>query len=296
MGTSMTKNRAAECSYKQMKGGIQIDKMENMSLKFGALLLMGLLFVGVMPLAEAGIRDENREARAKYASAKADFSKMKNAYIQARQDFLAAREKYGNKNSATLEGARDYMMKANKVTIAHLEKMKSFVEADWALEQSEKDAIVAEIERDITWLENKQSEIETADREGLIAIGKEIKSYWNNVKIDLKKYTGKILNARALWVLEQADKAENVVVRNIEKAEANGKDVTELNDFLDDFRAKKALAEEEYDKARNSFSQISSLQDADRLFREGNAFLRQGNRYIKESYGILRDIHQELTQ
>ena len=175
--------------------------MENMNLKFGALLLVGLLFVAIVPFADAGIRDQNKAARAKYAAAKSDFAKMKNEYTKARQDYLNAKNKFGNKDKATLESARTFILKADKATIAHLETVKSFVEADWSLDQSQKDKITYALDKDISWLAVKQSEIETAVRAGLIAMDKDIKSYWSNVKMHLKKYIGDILNGRAAWVL-----------------------------------------------------------------------------------------------
>ena len=268
--------------------------MENMNLKFGALLLVGLLFVAIVPFADAGIRDQNKAARAKYAAAKSDFAKMKNEYTKARQDYLNAKKQFGNKDKATLESARTFILKADKATIAHLETVKSFVEADWSLDQSQKDKITSALDKDISWLEGKQSEIETADRAGLIAIGKDIKSYWSNVKVDLKKYIGEILNARASWVLGEADKADGIIVKNIQRASDAGKDTTSLNAFLDDFRSKKDLAQAQYDKAKSSFSSISSLKDADKLFKEGNSFIKQGNSYVREAYGDLRSINSEL--
>ncbi len=270
--------------------------MENTSLKLGALFLVSLLFVGVVvPLASADLGGANRAALAKYKAAKADFNKMKGEYLDARSDFKNARQKYGNKHANTLEAAKNFMMKADKATVAHLEVMKKFVESDEFLEQSEKDLIIEEINGDIAWLENKQSEIEAAeDKETLVAIGKDIKEYWNGIKVNFKQYVGKILDSRLVWVFERANDAEAVVVNNIEKAENAGKDVTELNALLDDFRDKIDLAKSEHAKARDAFSGISNLQNADRLFKEGNQFIQSANSYVREAYQDLREVNTKI--
>ncbi|NCO11731.1 hypothetical protein CO038_02195 [Candidatus Pacearchaeota archaeon CG_4_9_14_0_2_um_filter_39_13] len=267
------------------------------NLKFGALLLIGLLFAGaIVPLVAAqGLREENREARQRYAQARGDFAQMSGEYQDARENLIEARQRYGLRHQATVEAAGNFMDKAIGVTISHLERMRAFVESDWALEAADKERIISEIDVEIAWLEAKQAEVEGATREELVEIGKTVQDRWRNqIRVNLKDYTGQILNARAQWLLEEADKAIVVAEQETERARNAGKDVTEAEALIEDAKAKRDLAEAEYNKAKNSFGQINSLQDADRLFREGYAFIKEGNRYILDAYQDLKRINSEL--
>lgn len=276
------------------------EKMRNTGLKTMAFLVMGLIMFGsLVPLVNAAppLSEENRIALERYKQSRSDFTQAKGEYIQARQDFLTAKQRFGIRDRATLEAAKNFMMKANVATIRHLESFRSFVKSDFALSDGEKDAIIAEIDADIAWLEGKQSEINSAtDRESLVAISKEVRDYWQGVRTDMKSYTGKMLGARADWLLDQASIARNRVQEAIDEAKLAGKDTTEAEAVLADFDAKVALAEEEYDKAKESFQSINSISNADKFFREANQFFMKGNTYLRQAYQDLRSAYTSIRQ
>lgn len=281
---------------KQMKGGLK--NMQNVNLKVMTIFAMSLLIFGaIAPLVQAiPLSQENRVALERYKQSKEDFLKARGEYTQARQDFMTARQKFGNRDQATLEAARNFIMKANVATVSHLENFRAFVESDFALSESDKNAITSAIDSDITWLQNKQSEIESADRDTLIQIGKDTQNYWQSVRVDLKKYTGQILNARAQWLLDEAGVAREKVQGAIDQAQLAGKNTQKAEAVLADFDEKFALAQAEYDKAKNSFNSIDDLSSADKFFREANQFFMKGNVYLRQSYQSLRDAYSSIRQ
>lgn len=270
--------------------------MKSIELKLGALFLASMFLLGAIPFADAqGIYDKNREARQRYAEAQSDFSNMKREYQSAKQGFLEAKQNFGVRDQATMESARNFVGKAIDATISHLTRMRSFVESDWALEESDKARIVSEIDTEIAWLEARKAEIPDASREELVSIGKTVQDRWKNtIRADLKAYTGEILNARAQWLLAQTDEAITVAGNEIAKAQSAGKDVSEAKALLDDAIAKRELAESKYESAKESFNGIGNLNEADKLFKEGYSFIKEGNNYILDAYQSLKKINSEL--
>ncbi len=271
--------------------------MENKMVKAGAMFAMALLLLGaIAPLISAvPLSEENRIAEQRYAESRQSFLQAENIYKQARADFFTAKQRFGIRDEASITAARNFLDKAITATVRYLENIKDFVAADWALSEAQKSAIAAGIDTDIQWLEGKQAEIATADRAALVAIGKEVRDYWAQVRVDLKKNViAPILSARADWLLMKADEASDRVLNAISEAEARGEDVTRAREILADFDSKMDLAQSEYDKAKAKFAEINSLADADEFFRAAQEFMRQGNTYLRQAYASLRDAYAEI--
>ncbi|NCN99441.1 hypothetical protein COU62_04860 [Candidatus Pacearchaeota archaeon CG10_big_fil_rev_8_21_14_0_10_35_219] len=272
------------------------NEMESKMVKVSALFAVALLLAGiVVPFASAQLGEENRVARQRYVQAKSDFVQLRNQYQEARQDFLRAKNQHGLRHKATVAAASNFLDKAMSAIVSHLEKIKAFVESDWALSDSDKSRIVNKINTEVSWIEARQAELEGASRTDLVEIGKEVQNRWQNIiRANLKEYTGEVLSARADWLIGEADKVEGILQDEIDKASAAGKDVTEAQQLLDDFKTKVDLAEAEYDKAKNSFENTGDLDDVDGLFREGYNFIKAGNRYLLDVYNDAQRINSSL--
>jgi exonuclease VII small subunit len=255
--------------------------------------------VGVVNVKSLKARDE--QARTKYKNARQQYLKEVNFYKNARQEFLNARSKYrqfkNTENKKALEEkARNFLDKAVNTLIKRLEAMKNWVSNRRALPENERQAIVTEIDQDINWLKERVDKIQTASPAEIKEEAKKVREYWKNHRVKVKRITGQIWAARINFVLGKAEGVANRVESKIEDLKATGKDTTSLENWLNDFKQKIALAEEKYEAAKREFGAISSLADADRLFRRGHQLIKEADQYIREAHQKLIEIIREMKK
>ncbi len=243
----------------------------------------------------APLRVLNQKARAKYQAARQQYVKEVNWWKTARQQFVSARAKYIKyKNSANKEAyqekARNFLEKTVEVLIKKLESLKVWVSNRKALSDSDKQAIVAQIEEDIAWLNNKKSEISTATPDQIRAKAKEVRDYWRNHRVRVKKIIGQILVARLNWVIAKFDSASTRLHSKINDLKAAGKNVSQLEAWLSDFDQKIQLAKEKRDLAKEKYQDISSFAEANQLFSQVHQFIKEANQYLRDAYKRLVEI------
>ncbi len=264
-----------------------------------AVLLVFAILMGSTAFAQT-LAEANDTAVQKYQDAKAAYSAAKDAYAQARQDWIAARDRYRElKSEENFESARDavknFLMKADLRLIKHAEVLKARAEVVSGIEESERAAIIAELDSIISGLESLQDEINAIETaEDARNVIQKVREKWNDIRAKTKRIVGEILAAKVNWVIAKAETLADRIDAKISSLKANGKDTTNLEAWVADFRSKIELAKEKYEAAKAKFAQITSVQDADRLFREGNDFLREANSYIRDMYARLREIVEEL--
>ena len=248
----------------------------------------------------ASLRTWDKTAVSEYNSAKAEYLKLRNFYKDARADWITAKQKYQNSKNAqntgeALEKGKDFLLKADKTLVAYLETISTYVDGEPSLSDTEKANIQSELISDINWLENKQSEIEDASTKSeLTDLAKQVRERWNEIKPATKRIVGDIMNSKVLWLINRAEEASVKVEDKITELQDNGKDTTDLENWLDDFNEKIELAKEKHTQAKNQFASIKNVQDSDKLFREGNAFTKEANQYIRNAYKDLKNIAIEL--
>ncbi|ODS43029.1 MAG: hypothetical protein MSIBF_07245 [Candidatus Altiarchaeales archaeon IMC4] len=248
----------------------------------------------------ATLREKDEAAIEKYNNARDSYKQAKDAYKDARSDWIAARDQYRTSRNATagagaLEKAKDFLLKADDAMIRHLEVLKARVETTRNLDESEKNDILADIDADIEWLENKKSDIENAQtRQELSDISKTIREKWGEIRAYVKKVTGEILCAKIDRVIEKLDNVSERADAKIQGLKDAGKDTANAEALLADFNSKIDLAKEKNDLAKDRFDEISDIQDADKLFTEGHGFIKEANEYLRNAHKTLKEIVREL--
>ncbi|MDI6884160.1 MAG: hypothetical protein QMD00_03355 [Hadesarchaea archaeon] len=269
-----------------------------MKTKIGALAISVLMLMVAVPAVSAGPYEEAQE---QYREARDAFWDAHSAWIHARDTFVDARAAWRqNRTDPTLianlrEAARNTMLAADNMMIKRLEALKARVEATRGLSDNEKTTYKTEIDGYISWLQARQAEIQAAENgQVLRSIAGTIRGYWASVRVRIKYIVGQILSRWVDAIVQKAEAFAGRIEAKIENLKDQGIDTSALEAWLADYNSKLALAEQKYDAAKAKFSQISSVEDADELFREGVAFIKEGNSYIKDALKALRDIVSDM--
>ena len=282
------------------------------SLKTTILFIVLFLLIGATETTVFAktLKERNANAKAKYQQAWGQYQKEINFYKNARQDFLNAKTKYQQfKNAANKkaleDAARNYLEKTINSLIKRLEAIKNWVSNRGALEESEKQVIITEINQDINWLNEKLSKIQTASPDQIKEEAKAVRQYWKTHRIRIKRIIGEVWAARINFVIGKAESFAFKVKTKIDELEASGKDTTQLEAWLVDFNQKLALAKEKYATAKAKFQEIkgepgfdpiTEFNQANQLFKEGHQFIIQANQYIKEAHAQLVKIVKEMRK
>lgn len=271
--------------------------------KFIICCLVGAIILGFSASVSfaKSLRERDQEARAKYQAARQQYLKEVNWWRTTREQFLNARAKYrqfkNTENKAAYEEqARAFLERTINVLVKKLESLKNWVSNRPSLPESEREEIVAEIEQDINWLEEKKSGIATASPAQIKEKAKEIREYWRDHRIFVKKIIGQIWGARLDWVIERFETASSKIAAKIEELKAAGKDTSQLEAWLADFNEKIEIAKEKREKAREKYEAISSLADANQLFKEAHQFIKEANEYLRDAHKILIEIVKEMKR
>jgi len=277
-------------------------------------ILSAVLFVLVGAIGTTAfaktLKERDEAAKAKYQQSWGQYQKEVNWYKNARQDFLNAKTKYQQfknaENKKALEdAARNYLEKVVSSLIKRLETIKNWVSNRGALPESEKQAIIAEIDQDINWLNEKLPKIQTASPDQIKEEAKTVRQYWKTHRVRVKRIIGEVWAARINFVIGKAESFSSEVSAKIDELKAAGKDTSQLEAWLADFNQKLALAKEKYAAAKAKFQEIkgepgfdpmTEFNQANQLFKEGHQFIIQANQYIKEAHAQLVKIVKEMKK
>ena len=275
--------------------------MKTQTSKICVIFILAVFLLSIIPMTSAKtLKEWDQTAVKKYSNAKAEYLKIKNSYTDARQDWITARDKYKQyKNTENikdaLEKGKDFLLKADKTLVSYLEMIDSYVEGEPSLSETEKEDIHKELTLDISWLEAKQSEIEEAStKKELTDIAKAVKNKWQEIRPTTKKIVGQVMNAKLLLLIENAESASGKIENRISTLQEEGKDTTDLEILLSDFNEKIDLAKQKHQAAKDKYAEIDNIQNADKLAREGNNFIKEANQYIRNAYKDLKEIVKEL--
>lgn len=272
----------------------------NKFITFSLVGLMALIVFSSVASAQ-NLRKRDRQIRARYQSARQQYLKEVNWWKTTRQQFLNARTKYrkfknAENKKAYEEQARKFLERTVDVLIRKLESLKNWVANKPALSEEVRAKIIAEIEQDINWLQEKKSGISTASPAQIREKAKEIRDYWRKHRIFVKRIIGEIWAARLDWAIERFEDVSSKIAERIEKLKEAGKDTSQLESWLADFNQKIDLAKEKRDKAREKYQAISSLSELNQFFSQTHQFIKEANQYLREAHKVLVKIVREMKK
>ncbi len=222
-------------------------------------------------------------------------------YRQARQEWKKAqavgreyRRADGDKRIEILEKSPEILLRVIDRMIARLQKTKERVLTRDTLSAAEKSQIVDEINRNISWLENKRAETKKASPEEMRGHVAEVRKYWRDVTKNIKKYTAVVLSVRADEALRRGEAISQRLSERISDLKEDGKDVSRAEKLLVDFDTKLDSAREKLLRAKRAFASAKTAGEIGELLREGREFMRQARDYLKEASVIGREAVEEL--
>lgn len=274
--------------------------MKNTLKKIGVMTLLGIFTLGVVtPASAQTMAEKNKEVRASYAQARDQYKKEVEAFKSTRQEYLNVKAKYeqyktADNKKALEDETRAFLEKTATGLVSRLESIRAWVSGNQAISDADQQTIIAEINDDIAWLNDRIPKIQSASGDAIKAQAKEMQTYWGSHQKDVKRIVGEVMLARVNYVINQADMFAAKASTKIAEAKAAGKDTTKWEQELANFNAKLGLAKEKYNQAHDIFVSIKSDSSTDMktindLFVKGNAFVKDANTYLKDAY------HQVVT-
>jgi len=267
---------------------------------FGMLALMGLVLNSVMA---QSLTQLDQNVRTTYKSVRDNYISAKNVYETARQDYVQAINAYKRaRNAANLavakERAVNFLVNGANRVIRQLEWLKVKVESLQGISEERRTAIINEIDSDINALINIKDDLSDGDvdREEIVSVGRAIKNKWEEVQAAVKRITGHILAAKVNYVINKAERLYEQIRDRAEVLEGEGKNVTRLLTWLDEFETNIETAKENVELGREKFQEITTLAQADSFFREANQRIERANRYVRNAYVRLVRLAKELRR
>lgn len=193
-------------------------------------------------------------------------------------------------NDDTFDEFKAWLLSSCDLAVASLLSIKEKVENS-SVDYPEKEALLEEIEGHIADLSAVREDIESASTiEELKQAAKELKKEWLEAKVSLKKAIG----LRWIFVMEKMlDKADNVkerVQELIEEYQAQGKDTTMLERWLEKFTADTDRAREKLEEAKERLMELERNRAVNKfLIREDHA-LKMAVKYMRHSHLQLKRI------
>ena len=265
-------------------------------MKNAQILVMAVVasfLLSAVPFAAAQEVEDATLAQ-KYRTAKEDYLKAKDDYLKARQTFVKARTAYKDERGTVklklaVEAGKKFLEGGRKHVARYLNALSNKVEASKVLEESEKTAVLAELDGYVKYFEEQQAKIEAAaTKDEVQTISKEVKAKWEEVKPATKVIVGKLLNARIQYTINTAKEIAATAQTKIDALKADGKDTTKLEALLAEFNTLVATAQEKHDTAKTAYADVNNLKEADKLLREAHVAIKQGNGKLKELAGQIR--------
>ncbi len=188
---------------------------------------------------------------------------------------------------------RDRALLAIDKRIQALQRQLERVQNMQKIAEEDKNYLVAEIQGNIDGLNALRAKIE-GDTD-IATLKADIKSIVTNFRIYavvLPKGLALMAADRANWGAQRFDVLAAKIQERIDKAEAAGKDVTKVQELLDQFKAKIADAKTHIERAREAFKSMLPVDPggAKSALQAGKSHLKDARAAFREAIGILRQI------
>jgi hypothetical protein len=271
--------------------------------KILSIAILTLFLFSTMPLAKAlpepslgGVRAANVNAIQDYNEVKERYKETKDGWEKARQEYLKTRNSLRRTGSLQREGnlelditnIKNFLTKTTERMLNHIEILEKWVEMVVQDEELKKE-ILGQLEEDSDQLENYKLKIENSSTvEELRALGKEIKEFWKETRLQLKKYHGIILSARIGHIIEKAENISEGLHKKIDSLDDSDKQIQEMKDLLENYDREVAVAKEMYEKAKELYANKNI--SGDDLLKEIRDILKEANTHLRDAHKSLREL------
>ncbi len=262
------------------------------AMKLLSIALVAMLALSLLPPGYAQ-PPPVKKAEERYKAAKSSYLSAMEMYKNARQDFMKIRGP-AKRGTVPFDKLQNFVLRSIDAMIAHIELVKARVEMSGALTDEEKSEAIERLDTYVSYLKEKRIEAEQAEnREQLLKVGREVRTKWLEVRLEVRKIAGRVIISRIDRILTRAEEIGDRLEVRVEALREAGEDTTELEALLQQYREHLSLAAEKRNMAEEKLNAVTSPEDAGSL-REAHTYLRETNRHIKEMFVALRQIAREL--
>jgi len=242
-------------------------------------------------------REKMMEIREKYRERVEKYKEMKYKYEKAREEYLKIKEKGRDLRGKDMETAKRFVHSGIDMGIVYLQRLKIYVETTPRISDESRAEIVEQIDEYISELQEKIDKITAAETpEELREAVKELRKSWREIRKGIKGIVGQVAVARIETVLDRAELVQERLQDRIDALQEAGYDTTELELILEDYSQKLELARGKLGLAKEAFKEIKDAENADELFGEGNQFMGEVHKYLREAFGDIKEFIKELKQ
>jgi DNA repair exonuclease SbcCD ATPase subunit len=220
-------------------------------------------------------------------------------YQKARAEFLKTRQAARTpeaREAALLKGKEMAKKMADRL-IAEAEKIKTKVNETKDLDEADKTQIISRINAHIATLNDLKAKIDNAaTNEELRNVVKELRTNLQTAKRFSKHFVGRLLVHRINKAIERIAAAIQKAETKIAELRAAGKDVTKLENLLNDAKTNLDAAKAEYQKAKDKYQEVATLEGFAKLTKEANRFAREANKYLILAHKAVQRLIPEVNK
>jgi len=199
--------------------------------------------------------------------------------------------------------AKEKLLNQAEIIEDLLNKALAHAESNEALTDEEAEKITSYLQEKLDKLAEIKQSIESAeDKTSLVDAAKELGRIWRDVKHKANAYLGRMINARYSGIIVKAVHLEAKLERVLERMSENGKDVSEVQPLIEEFKAKIDLAKQKFEEAQDKFISITdaseTLSDDEKreLFDSAKELMAGTRATLKDANSLLRDIFKKLKE
>ena len=221
--------------------------------------------------------------------------------LSARADFEAAKEKFKESkekhdDNATLENAREYLLKASDALISHLEKIKAKVQENSNIQANVSARIVLEIDAQIADINSIKADVQSAaTKQQIKDYAAKLRAKWNTLQHLIEIYSKRVVSARVEGMVNQGLVLEKRLEHVLQ--EAKDKNISiDVSAEVDVFSQKIAESKAKYIQAQAKISEALDLRangepaDSSKI----KSLADQANQLLKDSRDLLKQAYDEL--
>ncbi|MBP1910376.1 hypothetical protein [Methanolobus bombayensis] len=152
----------------------------------------------------------------------------------------------------------------------------------------------------IDQLEEERDNLEEAStRKELAESAKNIRSIWNDIRKDRVVSKGKVIDNKINSVIKTSKALSLRLENEISRMEANGQDVTDLEEMLTSYNELIASAEKKQEQARNAYmngegTDAENIREANQYFTEAGEEIREANALLRNMFGMIKQQREGL--
>ncbi len=277
-------------------------KMKNAMKKMGTILVLSLFIVGMFPAAvfakETQVQKLNKAFLANAEKAKNQHKKVETELkkdITGLKNFLSDVRK---RKQVTRDDALQVQQRLSNFLdgiITHAERTKIAVKNSCVSDDNGNEFL----DRVINWAEDLKIEVNaldpnTATRDDLNALLKKFQNGWDNVRGIVYTGAGRAVACKYAAVQKKLDTLMVKVEELTDRAENNGKDVTEARALITEMEHRISALDTDWNNIASKWRDVSNAQDALNIAKKSNNYLKNAAKVARKTYQDAREVVKNI--